>query len=291
MPYVFYISKGSWGFIPLSKVQQRMEIELSVIIVNYNGIKYLKDCLDSLYDKLKNGSFEIIVIDNNSRDESCNFIKQNYPNIVLIESKENLGFGKGNNLGVKNAKGKSILLLNNDTVLLDSIEPAIEILTNNENVGIVTVKMLGGNKKYIPSVGKFPSPMRLLKFSFLDEDRSEFVTGDFDLDKTFYVDWVTGAFMLINKDDFEKTGGFDDDYFMYVEDVDLCKRMANNGKTCVFIPSISYIHFVGFNKTRENLLIDGYGIYAEKHFKGLPRIVAKTMLSINKKIKTLKNKI
>jgi GT2 family glycosyltransferase len=262
-----------------------MKMELSVIIVNYNGIKYLKECLDSLYDKLKNTSFEIIVIDNNSEDESCSYIKKNYPNVLLIESKENLGFGRGNNLGVKFAKGEIILLLNNDTVLLDSIEPAIEILTKNENLGILTIKMLDENKQYVLSVGKFPSPLKMLKFSLFNERRLEFISGKFDSNKIYYVDWVTGSFMLMRKKDYDTVQGFDPDYFLYVEDVDFCKRMTDAGKKCIFIPSLSFIHFVGFNKTREHFLIKGYQIYARKHFYGFSRAIANGMLAMNKSIK------
>lgn len=82
-----------------------MKIELSVIIVNYNGVQYLKECLDSLYKKLSDIAFEIIVLDNNSSDDSCNFLKTNYPDVKLIESKINHGFGKGNNEAVKEAQG------------------------------------------------------------------------------------------------------------------------------------------------------------------------------------------
>ncbi len=263
-------------------------MELSVIIVNYNGIKYLKECLDSLCDKLKNTTFEIIVIDNNSNDESCRYIKENFPNVILIESKENLGFGKGNNLGVKYAKGEIILLLNNDTVLLDPVGPAIEILTNNENLGILTIKMLDENKQFVTSVGKFPSPLKMLKFSFFKERRLEFISGKFDLNKTYHVDWVSGSFMLMRKKDYDAVQGFDSDYFLYVEDVDLCKRMAKAGKKCAFIPSSSYIHFVGFSKSREHFLIKGYQIYARKHFFGLSRAIANGMLAMNKLIKKIR---
>ena len=98
-----------------------MKIELSVIIVNFNGVQYLKECLDSLYKKLSDIAFEIIVLDNNSSDDSCNFLKNNYPGVKLIESKINLGFGKRNNEAVKAAQGSFLLLINNDTVVLDSI--------------------------------------------------------------------------------------------------------------------------------------------------------------------------
>ena len=145
--------------------------------------------------------------------------------------------------------------------------------------------MRDGNKQYVPSVGKFPSPLKMLKFSFLNERRLEFISGKFDSDKTYNVDWVSGAFMLMRKKDYDAVQGFDPDYFLYVEDVDLCKRMADAGKKCIFIPSLSYLHFVGFNKSREIFLIKGYQIYAGKHFFGLSRTIANVMLAINKMIK------
>lgn len=268
-----------------------MKTELSVIIVNYNGLKYLKDCFDSLYAKLENIPFEIIVVDNNSSDESCAYIKKNYPNIVLIESKENLGFGQGNNLGVKNAKSEAILLINNDTIVLDNLQPALKLLLSDPTFGIVSINMLGSKKEYIPAVSIFPTPFRLLRISFLKDNRKEFLFGNFDKNKIYEADWVTGAFMLIRKSDYERVNGFDPDYFMYVEDVDLCKKIANLGKKCIFMPALNYIHFVGFNKTRENLLIQGYEIYSGKHFKGFSLLIAKTMLKINKWVKMLKNKI
>lgn len=256
------------------------KIELSIIIVNYNGLKYLKDCFDSIYTYCNDISFEIIVVDNNSSDESCDFIKKEYPKIILIESKENLGFAGGNNLGVKKAVGKYLLLLNNDTILLNTISPAITSLKEDESVGVVGVKMLNKNKEYLPSVGKFPSPLKLLKFSFLDEKRKEFLKGDFSK-KQYFVDWVTGAFIVVSKELYQKVNGLDEDYFMYVEDVDFCKKIKNLGKKILFIPQVSYIHFVGFNSNREPKLINGYKIYANKHFNFVNTILAKLSLQIN----------
>ena len=266
-----------------------MKMELSVIIVNYNGLKYLQNCLESLYDNLKNIHFEIIVVDNNSGDESCHFIKQYFPDVKLSESKENLGFGKANNYGVQHADGEFILFLNNDTILLNPIKPALEVLKSNQDYGFLTINMLGENKDYIPAIGKFPSPWKMIKISFLNDSRKEFRTGNFDLEKVYQVDWVTGAFMLLRKADFEKVDGFDPDYFMYVEDVDLCKKIAKLGKIGVFVPKLSYIHFVGFKKSRENMLIQGYQLFAQKHFSGFSKQLAIMLLFVNKTVKRLKN--
>lgn len=261
-------------------------VELSVIIVNYNGISFLKDCFNALKTKLSGIEHEIIVVDNNSNDNSCNYIKEHFPRVKLFESKENLGFGRANNLGVLNSEGKTILLLNNDTIIQDHLLPAIRTLYNKPENGIVSINMLNANKEYIPAVGRFPSPFKLLKISFLNDIRSEFKTGEFNLSQ-YDVDWVSGAFMLIRKADFEAVNGFDADYFMYVEDVDLCRKMKNIGKKCVFQSNLSYIHFVGFNNSRENLLLRGYEIYASKHFSKFGAFIAKVMICINRFVKKL----
>ena len=134
-----------------------MEVQLSVVIVNYNGLRFLKDCLDSLVEKLNSISYEIIILDNNSQDESCSFIKANYPSINLIESKINYGFGKGNNEAVKHAKGKYVLLFNNDTILLDRLDSIITLLEQDKSIGLVGINMLDANQNYIPAAGNFPN--------------------------------------------------------------------------------------------------------------------------------------
>lgn len=266
------------------------KIDVSIIIVNYNGLDYLKDCINSLYEQFGNISFEIIIVDNNSKDNSCSYIKQNFPEIILIESKINLGFGKANNLGVQYAKADKILLLNNDTILLNPILPAITILDKNPNIGVVAINMLNGKKQYVTAVGKFPTPLRLIKISFLKDNRADFTKGEFTRN-LYDVDWVSGSFMILRKVDFETIGGFDEDYFMYVEDVDLCKKMKNIGKRCVFISNLNYIHFVGFNKSRERLLLNGYQIYANKHFSLIGNMIAQVMIFINKTVKLFKKNL
>lgn len=254
-------------------------MQLSIIIVNYNGKHFFKDCIESIHRYCSSFSFEIIVVDNNSTDGSQEYIRLNYPEIRLFAEVENLGFGKGNNLGVKKAKGKNILLLNNDTILLENLAPILEAV-KKEEIGIIGIKMLNGDKEYTPSVGKFPKPLGLLKLSTLNYQNEEFVNGDFTK-KSYQVDWVSGSFMMIKKIDWNLVYGFDEDFFMYVEDVDLCKRMSDLGKKNIFLSNYTYIHFVGFNKSREIKLITGYKLYSSKHFNLVSSILAKFFLKIN----------
>lgn len=262
-------------------------MELSIIIVNYNGQLFLKNCFKSIKNCLKNVAYEIIIIDNNSSDDSCNFIKENFKNVILIESKINLGFGKGNNEAVKRASGKHLLLLNNDTILLNDLSPILSFINKEKNIGAIGINMLNSNKNYIQAAGNFPNFFNLFWMKLAFNINSDFKTGNFKQD--FYnVDWLTGSFLLMPKFVYDEVGGFDEDYFLYVEDVDLCKRIANKGYKRVFFSRLNYIHFVGFNKNKNPLLIRGYKIYIKKHSSGINKLFNIFALYINSIVKKIK---
>lgn len=267
-----------------------METELSVIIVNYNGAKYFKGCLDSLYQNLAGISAEIIVLDNNSADDSREFVKTNFPEVKLIESKINHGFGKGNNEAVKQAKGKYLLLINNDTIVLDQLLPVLNHLKSDEKIGVVGINMLNGNKEYLPAAGNFPTVSNMFLMKKLLQISEEFIQGKF-AESAYEVDWLGGSFLLLPKSIYNQIGGFDEDYFMYVEDVDFSKKIANIGYKRVFLPNYSYIHFIGFTKAKNPMLIKGYEIYIPKHYRGIEKLLVLSALKINKLVKKLKNAI
>ena len=265
-----------------------MNIKLSVIIVNYNGLQFLNGCLNALYTNLKNINYEIIVIDNNSSDASCDFIKENHKQVILIESAINHGFGKGNNEAVKQAKGDYLLLLNNDTILLEDIIPAVKLLESDSSIGVIGINMLSANKEYLPAAGNFPNYKNMFQIKKLFDLGKEFKTGFFSKDK-YEVDWLGGSFLLLFKETYTRIGGFDEDYFMYVEDVDFCKKIANINLKRVFLPRLKYIHFVGFNKKKNPLIINGYKIYLKKHKKGLAYLFLLLLLNFNAFIKKIKS--
>lgn len=267
-----------------------MQTELSVVIVNYNGLKYLKDCFDSLQEKLQGISFEILLIDNNSVDESCGFIKENYPDVVLIESKVNLGFGKGNNEAVKKAKGDYLLLINNDTIVLDELAPVLEFIKSHKEVGAVGINMLDRNKNYLPVAGNFPNPRNMVQIKKIFDKGEEFKKGIFSKE-SYEVDWLGGSFLILSKKLYTEINGFDEDYFMYVEDVDFCKKIADKGYKRVFLPNYRYIHYIGFNTSRNSLIIKGCEMYILKHLKGKNKIASLTALKINTVVKKIKNRL
>lgn len=259
--------------------------ELSIIIVNYNGKLYLDDCFHSIKKYCSSIDFEIIVWDNNSQDDSVKHIEKHYPETKLIKSKVNLGFGMGNNGAVLTSTGKNILLLNNDTVLLSPIKPLLEYM-EKPSVGAVGIKMLGEGMEFRKSVGKFPSILRLIKLSKLYYSSPSFKHGVFHKD-LYPVDWIEGSFLMTKREVWDKVGGFDNRFFMYVEDVDLCKSIKDLGLENIFIPKYCYIHYGGFNKKRESLLLKGHEIFVNKHYHGLYRILCLISLRINKMYKRL----
>lgn len=261
-------------------------VQLSIIIVNYNGLKYLSSCIGSIVKHIKT-NYEIIIVDNASTDNSVQFLKENYQNdIIIIESKINLGFSKGNNLGASHAKGNTILLLNNDTILLTDLDKAIKKL-NQKQIGAIGIKMLGKVNEYRLSAGYFPSPLRLLKLKSLYKTNQGFYKGVF-LQEFYDVDWIEASFLLIKKEVWNSIKGFDEDYFMYVEDIDLCKRILNNNYKVIYMTSLAYIHYGGYGESREQLLKEGLIKYAKKHFNYLARPLALLSITLNFKVKKIK---
>ena len=260
-------------------------VKLSIIIVTFNSSRYIKDCLNSIEQFCNSISYEILISDNHSADDTINIAKE-FKRVKILQNKENLGFAKANNLAVHRAMGEYILLLNHDTILLDNLHPLLDLVHHHVNVGAIGIKMLDGNKNYTLSVGRFPKPWQLIRLSSFREKREEFLSGDFkNPEVPRGVDWLTGAFLLTKREDYQKVGGLDEAYFMYVEDVDYCKKLSLLNKEILFLPSLSFVHFVGFDQTRENLLLKGFEIYAKKFFNSTAFKLAKTCLNINYAVK------
>ena len=229
-------------------------MDVSIIIVNYNTEILLKQCVNSIYQHAKDISYEIIVIDNASTDGSCEMLKDIFPNVVLIESKENLGFGKANNVGVKKALGNFLFLLNSDTVLIEnSIKILKEFLENTAivNVAVVGCKLLDVNKNTHISYGNFPSLYQeLFEFGFSKIFRNYFskklspsvIDNGSELKE---VDFIMGADMFLRKSIFEEIGGFDEDFFLYYEETEFCFRLKRLGYKILWNPNTSIIHYIG----------------------------------------------
>ncbi len=214
--------------------------KISILIVNYRSEKYLEKCIASLYLKIKNKiEAEILIINNDSKTKLIKVAKK-YPSVQIINSQKNIGFGAGHNLGVKQAQGEFLFFLNPDAEILSvNIQKIITLLENNTKIGILGGKLIDD----FGVVQKWNAGAQL--------DFKELIKNNLGLtrSKNFWqsqtkqeVDWVSGAALLIRKNDFIKVGGFDEKFFMYFEDLDLCRRIKNQKKQILFYPDLLIKH-------------------------------------------------
>ncbi len=233
-------------------------MKLSIIIINYNTTQLLKSCLESLFNNYKKefnkGIYEVVVVDNASSDRSITKVRKWFPEVKLIFNKSNLGFAKANNLAIKKTTGEYILFLNPDTLVNpNTLNTCLEYLNNHEDVGIVGCKVILANGDLDHACHRgFPTPWRALTyFSGLSKllPYSKFFNGYHlgyrDMDKIHQIDSVAGAFLMIPRIVGDKLNWFDEDYFWYGEDLDLCFRVKQAGYQVVYIPSVSIIHHKG----------------------------------------------
>lgn len=225
-------------------------IDLSVIIVSSKK-DYLFDCLRTLMPALKNLASEIILVDNASADKIGNLVKEKYPEVVVLRREENGGFGENNNMGLKIARGKYILLLNDDTKLIDGkiLEEMIAWMDARPKVGVSSCALLNSDQKtYQGSGGFYPTLGRVFAWmTFIDD-----IPGLGRLIKSYHPkdftrvrrqDWVTGAFFLIRKEALDEVGYFDEDFFLYVEEVDLAARFIRKGWEVWYLPKWNIVHY------------------------------------------------
>ncbi|MDR1199768.1 MAG: glycosyltransferase family 2 protein [Prevotellaceae bacterium] len=214
-------------------------MDVSIIIVSYNTGKLLKQCLKSIFEKTKDITFEVIVVDNFSTDGSRQMLKDEFPNIMLVESPENLGFGRANNLGAKSATGKYLFLLNPDTVLLNNaIKILSDFMDNNPEAGICGGNLYNEDKKPIHSYSRLPGIIQELKRLLLIPDTDCFNNTR----KPQKVGYVTGADLMIRSGVFNRQSGFDSDFFMYYEESELTYRVKREGYKVYCVPQAQIIH-------------------------------------------------
>lgn len=222
------------------------EINLTVIIVNFNSGKYLSQCLESL-EKVKDEiSFEIWVVDNASEDGSLEDAKKNFPSVSYLKNKKNLGFGTANNLVLKKINTKYILLLNPDSkVLPGTLKYMAQYMEENPQVGTTSCKVekADGTLDWASHRG-FPTPWASFLYFILGDDELYHLTRK-DLTKPHEVDAIAGAFFMTKREVLDRVGYFDEDFFLYAEDLDLCFRIKQAGYKIMYVPDVKIIHYKG----------------------------------------------
>jgi len=253
---------------------------VSVIIVNYNGRKYLYDCVSSLFNQTKELSLEVFVIDNNSTDGSAEEIAQAFPQVTLIKNLKNVGFAKANNIALTKSRGKYIMLLNPDTVILDrAIEKLVAFLDKSSQASAVGCKLLNDDLSLQRSIGSFPSWTNQIARTFnlhrllpMVSVFQEIITANSRYSTTHPVDWLFGAAIVIRRDTVDEIGLLDDSFFLFSEEKDWCYRLKGAGKHIFYYPDAEIIHYGRGSTTNPKsftLLALGRLKFIKKHYSTL----------------------
>ena len=259
-------------------------MDLSIIIVNYKNSSSLKKCLCSIYQTIDNLQFEALVIDNNSLDKELEALEIEFPQVEFIRNKTNDGFAKANNRAAEFSKGATLLFLNPDTQLTDAAIASMQAhLMENPDIGVLGPKVLNNDGSLQYSCRSFPTLWTGLfnHYSILsrlfpgNRFTKRYLMTDYDHQETRDVDWISGCCMMIRSSTFKTAGGFDEHYFIFNEDVDLCKVLQDQGYRVVYFPHARVFHDISSSNRKVPFFItlkrhQGMSYYYQKHHSGNP---------------------
>lgn len=273
-------------------------MQVSIIIVNYNTKQLTLNCLKSIYEHTRDIEFEIILVDNASSDGSVEAVAKQFPEVKIIASNDNLGFGRANNLGAKYAKGEFLFLLNSDTLLIENtLLYLFKFMKGASNdVGACGVSLLSANDNKTVSAGNFPSVLQEISdigfkifYKRLYDKKLSLAFPILHSQKVVEVDYICGADVFIRKSLFEELNGFDKDYFMYFEETDLFFRLKSKGYKSVVLADRHLIHLEGgstkrktekFNLRKYSMLLESKKLYYKKNKAKLSSVIMKICSSI-----------
>lgn len=228
-------------------------LDVSIIIVSFNTCDLLRKCLQTVVREAGEVSYEIIVIDNASKDGSVEMLEREFPEVQLIRSTVNLGFAAANNLGFAQARGHYVVLLNSDAFLKpQALSRSVAYMRADPKIGVGGARLVGKEGSWQPSARMFPSLLN--DFLMMSGLAARYPQSRFfgRVDRTWtdhnqpaLVDWVPGAFSIIPRQVLEQVGYFDEDFFLYYEEVDLCKRIKAVGYNVWYWPDVEVVHLGG----------------------------------------------
>ncbi|GBD86462.1 N-acetylglucosaminyl-diphospho-decaprenol L-rhamnosyltransferase [bacterium BMS3Abin03] len=273
-------------------------MNLSIIIVNYNVKEFLQNLLHSIEKASSGISKEIIIVDNASDDGSVELIREKFPDVKLIVNKKNLGFGKANNQALKIAKGDFMLMLNPDTLVSeDTFDKMIGFFNSNPEAGLAGCKILNPDGSLqLACRRSFPGPWtsftKVTGLSRLFPKNKLFARYNLtylDENKSYEVDAISGSFMMMRREVYEKVGGFDEQFFMYGEDLDLCYRIQKAGYKVFYVHSTQIIHYKGESTKRSSLdetrvFYNAMHLFVKKHLSSsfLVEVILRTAIGVRK---------
>ncbi len=233
-------------------------MKLSIVTICWNDLKVIRDCLRSIYAGTHSTEFEVIVSDNASTDGSVEFIRQNYPEVHIIENGANLGFGKGNNVGIRASKGELILILNPDTLIHDSaLDKWVEFADRHPEAGAFGCRVLNPDGSNQGSARPFPTIWRdwiaalyLRPLAYLSDIFVSDTYSGWKGDTERLIDWQSGCCVMFRGGLLKRLGGFDEQFFYQYEEVDLCHRIWKAGYPIIYTPEVTITHLGGQSVNR-----------------------------------------
>jgi GT2 family glycosyltransferase len=270
-------------------------VKLSIVILCWNDRKVISDCLRSIFTGTQNITFEVIVSDNGSTDGSPQFIREHFPTVQVIENGANLRFAKGNNVGIEVSSGEYVLILNPDTIIHEgSLDKWIEFADRHPEAGAFGCRVLNADGSYQESGRPFPT-VRGDLLAALCLRPLAYISNRFDSDTYFgwkgdterLIDWQCGCCVMFRGELLRRLGGFDEQFFYYYEEVDLCRRVWGTGSPIVYTPTVTITHLGGQSTKRAPKIfeVDKYKTryrYFYKYYgkRGLRQCRAITLLSL-----------
>lgn len=235
-------------------------MDLSIIIVSWNVKEKLKDNLRALFES-QHADFEVIVVDNNSKDGTVAMVRKEHPQVKLIANADNLGFARANNQGIKQAVGKYVLLLNPDMrVFDDTLSNMLSWMNHHEQAAVAGCKLVSENSEIVKQVRRFPELLDqlaiILKIPHLIPGiLNKYLRNDFDYNKSAKVDSIRGGFFMIRRETINKVGLLDERYFLWFEEVDYCRRVSSAGLEIWYSNAAECIDLVGQSFKQVNLAL------------------------------------
>lgn len=265
-------------------------MDLTIAVVSYNAKEELALCLESVFASTRLDSFEVVVADNASTDGTISMLAERFPQVRVIASPENLGFGRASNLCWPEAKSSLVLFLNSDTLVSErALDRLVDLARQHPEVGALGPRLLYPGGAIQMSYGTMPGIASELLQKLWN---AGYAGGKGPLRgairrryaKERYVDWVSGACLLTRRDTLETVGGFDESFFLYSEDVDLCARVRATGARILFTPEVEIVHLLGrsVGKSRERVIYESHRsrlYFYQKHHRGLEVLLLKLYMA------------
>lgn len=239
----------------------RPDVDLSIVIVNFNAERFLRRCLCSIYENTQDINYEVWVVDNASTDGSLDMLNRKFPEVRVIANHTNAGFAEANNQAIKRAIGKYILLLNPDTLVVErALDKLVQFMEQTPDTGIIGPKVFDDEIKASVqySCRRFPTLMNALfgrhspltKLFPNNRFSKKFLMLGLDHSRTMEVDWVSGCCLLIRRELLDQIGLLDEEYRLFFEDIDICYRAHKAKRKIIYYPKAHVVHFIGKSRAR-----------------------------------------